>query len=133
MATGLVAKAQGRAEDVPVAIERLLTSWKAREALNKAIGAFQGEASKLRGWRPADAALIDAESAGSLAATAASLRLRSPRRPDGCRGMPAPEHLIAVFRAAYAPDLTQICEHIATRTGVDSRSVAAVLRAYQEM
>lgn len=133
MALGLSNRAQGRAAAVRVAVEGALTRIESRKALNLAISAVQAEAARVRDYRPGDAALADAELAGSLAAIAASLHDREPRRPDGCPAVPRPEHVVAVFRAAYAPDLTQICEHIATRTGIDSRSVAAVLRAYQEL
>jgi hypothetical protein len=101
MASSLITRAERRAAEVNRAIRGLLRDGNPHAAFNAAIRSIQGEAAKVRDHRPADAALIDAELAASLARLAARLHAHKPRRPPGCPRVPAPEHLITAFDAIY--------------------------------
>jgi len=102
MASSLVTRAERRADEVRHAIREALADGATNVALHAAIRSLQGEAAKLRGRRPADGALTDAELAASLASLAARLHAHKPGRPAGCPRVPAPEHLLAAFDAVYA-------------------------------
>lgn len=97
MATSAADRAANRAESVEVAVKRLLAEGDAHAALNMAVGTFQSEAAKVRRRRPADAALIDAELAGSLLVLARQLHAYKPTRPPGFSGVPGPADLVAML------------------------------------
>jgi hypothetical protein len=133
MALGLTDRAERRAAEVHAAIRGALSEAASKQAFSTAISALQSECKKVRERRPAAGALIDAEVAGTIAALAASIHARRPRKPEGCPRVPGPEHLLAVFDSAYSPDMNAIAAHISALIGVDHASVAAVLTAYQEI
>ena len=108
MSPSLASKARGRAIDVAGAIrEALSDTQQSRRALDRAIGAVEREMKAVRNWRAGDAMLIDAHLAGEFAAKAALLYAYVPPRPPGCRETPQPEHLLAVFEAAYESTLNE--------------------------
>ncbi len=101
MAAGLTERADRRAALVESAIRDALAGNSGREALNLAIRALQSEAAKLRRRRPGDAALIDAQLAGSILAIATQLHQHKPARPAGCPRVPGPSHLLDAFEASF--------------------------------
>src|ERR1700733_1582361 len=95
MATSAAERAIQRAATVEVAVRKLLAEGNPHAELNLAVGTCQSEAAKVRRRRPADAALIDAELAGSLLALAAQLHAYKPARPS--RMPPGPADLLAML------------------------------------
>lgn len=91
-------KAAGRAEKASAAIEEALVNGNHQQALNLALRALQGEASKLRRHRPADGAVTDAELAGSISGIAAQLHAHTPVTGSG-NGSPGVADLLAAYRA----------------------------------
>lgn len=113
MAASLITRVINRATRKDAAIRAALARSDSASALWESVRALTGEAKKVRGWRPADAALIDAELAGTILALAAELHDYKPARPDGCRSQrhPEPEHLTA----AYEASLTRAAEEAERR------------------
>jgi len=102
MAASIAAKAQRRAERFTAAIRDALADGNGNAALTEAVIRLRAEAAKVRRQRPGDAALIDAELAGSIAAIAFQLHAHKPARPPGCPRMPGPDQMLAAFAASYA-------------------------------
>lgn len=101
MAASLTDRAERRAARVQAVIRGFLDEANPHAAFNASVGALQAEAARVRDRRPADAALIDAELAASLARLAAQLHAHKPRRPDGCPKVPGPDQMLATFNAVY--------------------------------
>jgi hypothetical protein len=101
MTASLTERAGRRAEDAEADIRAALAESAGQQALNRALRALQSEAAKLRRRRPADAALVDSELAGSLLAIATQLHSHKPARPPGCPKVPGSRQMVAAFEASY--------------------------------
>jgi len=101
MPASLTERASGRATAAKAAVIDALETGAGQQALNLALRTLQSEAAKLRRRRPGDAAITDAELAGSILAIAAQLHAHKPSRPPGCPRVPAPRHLLGVFEASF--------------------------------
>lgn len=105
MGSSLRARAQRRAGVVwQPFIRDALAAGNHHRALILALATLQSELAKARRSgrrRPGDAALIDAQLAGSVSAIAAGLHAHKPDRPAGCPMVPGPEHLLAAYEAAF--------------------------------
>lgn len=103
MAASRKDKALGRAADVREAIRESLGESGYPEAVYTGSAALLSELAKARRFRPAEAALIHAEVAATLAALAARIHGKKPLIPEGyVKGNPQPEDLLAVFDAVTA-------------------------------
>lgn len=99
-----VVRAERRADQADAAIRSLLTEADSRGAFNVAVSVLQSEAAKVRRRRPADAARIDAQLAGSILRIARQLHGFQPTRPRGAPRVPRPADLLTSFDTALSDD-----------------------------
>jgi hypothetical protein len=102
MATSRTDKASRRSADAVTAIRAALEQGDTRRALQIACDTVKSESVKVYDHRWADAQLIAAELAGSLAALAAQLHDYKPRKPRGLVN-PSPNLLLTTFEQARNP------------------------------
>lgn len=105
MATRFTVKTRGRLAEAEAATRGDLARGDSRAALNTAIRTLQSELTKVRGRRPRDGALIDAELAAQILVLAAKVHEHRPVRPANCPPIPQPADMTRVFERALATAL----------------------------